>query len=86
MARKIRVSLAYIIIFVQAEAGRCVVAVLKRKGRKEMNVNEQIEDAIIDFSKRIVDLINEGILTHSMDLVDYTVDYLNELRERGEMK
>lgn len=53
-----------------------------------MNVNQQIERAIKDFAKSLVDEIDEGRIANSFDLDDYTADYLNELakRERGELK
>lgn len=46
-----------------------------------MNVNEQIERAIKDFTKSLVEEIDEGRIATSFDLVDYTADYLNEFRE-----
>ncbi len=43
-----------------------------------MNVNKQIERAIKDFVKSLVDEIDEGRIAHSSDLVDYTADYLKK--------
>lgn len=46
-----------------------------------MNVNQQIERAIKDFAKSLVDEIDEGRIANSFDLDDYTADYLNEFSE-----
>lgn len=40
-----------------------------------------VEEAIKDFAKKIIDAIDEGRISHSSDIVDFTADYLEWVKE-----
>lgn len=41
---------------------------------------EVVEEAIKDFAKEIINAIDEGTISHSSDIVDFTIDFLQELK------
>lgn len=45
----------------------------------------EIKEAIKDFAKEIVDAIDEGRISYSSDLVDFTAEYLEEI-QKDEMR
>lgn len=57
-----------------------VVGLTAEKDRLIETFGECQEEAVRDFAKAVIDGINEGYISHSSDIVDFTDDYLRGKR------
>lgn len=53
----------------------------KRQADTAKLLSELVEKAIIDFAKEIIDGIDDGRISHSSDLVDFTAEYIERLEK-----
>lgn len=45
------------------------------------NIDEAQKIAIKDFAKKMIDAVDESTIVYSSDIVDFTAEYLEELRK-----
>lgn len=44
--------------------------------------SEAVEEVVKDFAKKMVDAVDEGLISHSSDIVDFAVEYLEGLKKK----